>query len=188
MTSRTAAGDDGGAEPEGVVGLENGVVELRPYTTEWVRLFEEEKALLQAAIGAHVLDIQHVGSTAIPGMVAKPIIDIAVAVESFEGARVCIEPLERLGYCYRGQFGIPRRHYFTKGSPRTHHVHVNEIGGRDWENQVLFRDYVIQHPKLAEEYAALKRELARKHQRDRDGYLEGKAPFIERALAMAREE
>jgi GrpB-like predicted nucleotidyltransferase (UPF0157 family) len=172
-----------------MIGLGRGVVKLTPYTAEWKRLFEQEKARLQTAIGQHVLDIQHVGSTAIPGMVAKPIIDIGIAVASFEAARVCIQPIEQLGYEYRGEHGIPRRHYFVKGNPRTtHHLHMNEIDSRDWENQVLFRDYLIQHPALAEEYAALKTELAQHYSADREAYLEGKASFIERVLGMARAE
>jgi GrpB-like predicted nucleotidyltransferase (UPF0157 family) len=169
-----------------MIGLQRGIVKLAPYAAEWKRLFEEEKALLETVIGQYVLDIQHVGSTAVPGMVAKPIIDIGIAVASFEEARVCIQPIEQLGYEYRGEHGIPRRHYFTKGHPRTHQIHMNEIGSRDWENLVLFRDYLIQHPGLAEEYAALKAELARRYPTNREAYLDGKAPFIERVLEMAR--
>lgn len=169
-----------------MIGLEAGVVRLVPYTAEWKRLFEEEKTLLQTAIGQYVLDIQHVGSTSIPGMVAKPILDIGIAVTSFEEARVCISPVEQLGYEYKGEFGIPRRHYFVKGDPRTHHIHMNEMGSPDWENQVLFRDYLMQHPESAEEYAALKMELAQRYPTDREAYLDGKAPFIEQVLEMAR--
>jgi GrpB-like predicted nucleotidyltransferase (UPF0157 family) len=119
-------------------------------------------------------------------MIAKPIIDIGIAVTSFEGASVCVRPVEQLGYEYRGEHGIPRRHYFVKGYPTTHHVHMNEIESRDWQNQVLFRDYLIQHPGLAEEYAALKAELAQLYPTDRDAYTDGKAQFIERVLGMAR--
>jgi len=169
-----------------MIGLEKGFVRLVPYTAEWQRIFEDEKALLQSAIGQYVLDIQHVGSTAIPGMAAKPIIDIAIVVTSFEEAKALIQPVEQLGYEYRGEFGIPRRHYFVKGDPRTHHIHMNEIDSRDWENQVLFRDYLIQHPPSAEEYAALKVKLAQRYPTDREAYLEGKAPFIERVLRAAR--
>lgn len=169
-----------------MIGLEAGVVRLVPYTGEWKRLFEEERTLLQTAIGQYVLDIQHVGSTSIPGMVAKPILDIGIAVTSFEEARVCISPVEQLGYEYKGEFGIPRRRYFVKGDPRTHHIHMNEMGSLDWENQVLFRDYLMQHPESAEEYAALKMELAQRYSTDREAYLDGKAPFIERVLEMAR--
>ena len=169
-----------------MISLKRGIVELVPYTAEWRRLFEEEKARLQAAIGQYVLDVQHVGSTAIPGLIAKPIIDIGIAVRDFEEARVCIGPIGQLGYEYRGEQRIPRRHYFVKGDPRTHHIHMNEIGSRDWEDQVLFRDYLIRHPELAEEYAGLKKELARQYPTDREAYLDGKAAFIERVLKMVR--
>src|SRR5689334_1122677 len=107
-----------------MTGLEEGALRLTPYHKEWEQLFREEKARLQAAVGLFVLDIQHVGSTSIPGLIAKPIIDIAIAVRSFEEARVCIQPVESLGYRYRGENGIPRRHFFVKGNPRTHHIHM----------------------------------------------------------------
>src|SRR5215208_5776846 len=110
-----------------MIGLPTGVVELHPYTAIWVDLFRSEEARLRAAIGRYVLDIQHVGSTSIPGIPAKPIIDIGVAVANFEQAAVCIEPMQTLGYEYKGEFGIPRRHFFTQGEPRTHHLHMNEI-------------------------------------------------------------
>lgn len=169
-----------------MLGLEQGVVKLVLYKVGWKHLFEREKSRLQSVIGQYVLDIQHVGSTSIPGMTAKPILDIGIAVENFEEARVCIPPIEQLGYEYRGEFGISRRHYFVKGVPRTHHIHMNEIGSRDWENQILFRDYLIQHPRLAEEYAVLKMELAQKYPTDRDAYLAGKESFIEGILETAR--
>ena len=169
-----------------MIGLRRDIVKLIPYTAEWERLFEVEKSLLQLAIDQFVLDIQHVGSTAIPGMVAKPIIDIGIAVTNFEEARICIPPIVQLGYEYRGEYGIPRRHYFVKGDPRTHHLHMNEIDSRDWENQVLFRDYLIQHSGLAEKYAALKMELAQQYPADREAYQDGKTPFIEQVLDMAR--
>ena len=171
-----------------MIGLEKGIVRLIPYTKEWERLFQAEKPLLRAAVGKYVLDIQHVGSTSIPGMVAKPIIDIAIAVESFEGAAVCIKPIKQLGYEYKGENGIPRRHYFTKGDPRTHHVHINEIGGRNWKDQIIFRDYLTQYPEIAKEYAELKLALARRYPTDRQSYLDGKAPFIERVLQLAESQ
>jgi GrpB-like predicted nucleotidyltransferase (UPF0157 family) len=169
-----------------MIGLERGIVRLVQYTKEWERLFQAEKPRLQAAVGKYVLDIQHVGSTSIPGMVAKPIIDIAIAVQNFEAAAVCIKPIEQLGYEYKGENGIPRRHYFTKGNPRTHHVHLNEIGSRDWNDQIIFRDYLTQYPEIAKAYAELKLELAQRYPTDRQSYLDSKAPFIERILQLAR--
>ncbi len=171
-----------------MLGLEKGTVRLIPYTDEWGRLFEEEKSRLQAAVGKYVLDIQHVGSTSIPGMGAKPIIDIGIAVKNFEEASICIPPIEQLGYEYKGENGIPRRHFFAKGNPTTHHIHITEIGSRDWNNQITFRDYLTQHPEIAKAYAELKMELAQRYPTDRESYLEGKAPFIERVLQLARAE
>ena len=170
-----------------MIGLDRGVVRLAPYTTDWERLFEEEKTRLQSAIGEHVLDIQHVGSTSIPGMTAKPIIDIAIAVESFEAAYVCVEPMERVGYEYAGEHGIPRRHYFVKRNPATtHHVHMLEQQSHEWENHLLFRDHLRGHAEAAEAYAALKTRLAKELPRDRDAYTNGKAPFVERILRLAK--
>jgi GrpB-like predicted nucleotidyltransferase (UPF0157 family) len=169
-----------------MIGLEKGVVKLAPYSAEWKQLFEQEKAAIWRVIGASILDIQHIGSTSIPGMLAKPIIDIGVAVTDFDEARVCILPLEGLGYAYRGEFGIPRRHYFTKGDPRLFHLHMCEVQSEEWSNQIHFRDFLIQHPELADEYAQLKVRLAEKYPTDREAYLEGKAPFIEKVLKMAK--
>lgn len=169
-----------------VIGLESGIVRLSPYREEWARLFAEEKRRLEKAVGQYVLDIQHVGSTSIPGLPAKQIIDIGVAVRNFEEAAVCIMPIEELGYEYVGENGIPRRHYFRKGDPRTHHLHMNEIGGPDWQNQILFRNYLRRHPEAREEYANLKMRLAQQYPTDRDAYLAGKDPFITRILQLAQ--
>lgn len=171
-----------------MIGLEENAVRLTPYDKDWERLFREEKSRLQIAVGLFVLDIQHVGSTSIPGMIAKPIIDIAIAVESFEEAHVCIKPIERLGYRYRGENNIPRRHFFVKGNPRTYHIHINEIGSRDWNEQISFRDYLIHHHEIARGYAELKMELAQRYPTDRQAYSENKSPFIKNVLQLARSE
>lgn len=172
-----------------MIGLERGVVRLVPYDEAWKHAFEEEKQRLQAVVGDYVLDIQHIGSTAIPGGVAKPIIDIAIAVESFEDAFACVSPIEQIGYEYVGEHGIARRHYFVKRDPRTtHHVHMNEITSRDWKEQILFRDYLLAHPEAIDAYRALKFRLAEQFPLDRDAYTNGKEPFIRRILQMARPE
>ncbi|RIK40819.1 MAG: hypothetical protein DCC55_13765 [Chloroflexi bacterium] len=168
-----------------MIGLPAKVVALHPYDPAWPRLFQEEAARLQAAIGRYVLDIQHVGSTSIPGLAAKPIIDLAVAVANFEEAAVCIEPMERLGYEYRGENGLPRRHLFVKGTPRTHHVHINEIHSADWQQQIAFRDYLRARPDLTGEYARIKQQLARQFPTDRRAYTEQKSGFIFNVLRKA---
>ena len=168
-----------------MLGLARGTVALYPYSDEWPALFRAEAAQLQAAIGTHVLDIQHVGSTSIPGLPAKPILDIGVAVENFEAATVCIQPLEALGYRYRGEMGIPRRHYFVKGDPVTHHLHMNEISSADWQQQIAFRDYLRHHPEQVDAYARLKARLADQFPDARLAYTESKSGFIAGILQKA---
>jgi GrpB-like predicted nucleotidyltransferase (UPF0157 family) len=162
------------------------VVRLEPYTPEWKRLFEQEKAAFQKELGSYILDIQHIGSTSIPAMLAKPIVDIAIAVADFDEARVCIPIVERMGYEYRGERGVPRRHMFAKGDPRNFHVHMLEINSLEWQNHLLFRDYLCQHPYLAHEYAELKLTLAMSYPQDREAYTDGKKEFIEKILRLAR--
>ena len=171
-----------------MIGLEEGAVRLTPYNEEWERLFREEASCLQIAVGRFVLDIQHVGSTSIPGMIAKPIIDIAIAVKNFEEANVCIKPIESVGYQYRGENGIPRRHFFVKGNPRTYHIHMNEIDSRDWNEQISFRNYLSHHEDIASGYAELKVELAQRYPTDRQAYTENKSPFIKHVLQLAGSE
>ena len=170
-----------------MIGLERGVVRLVPFTPEWKRLFETERERLIKAVGKYILDIQHVGSTSIPGMVAKPIIDIAIAIQDFEKAKICIKPIEELGYEFRGELGIPRRHFFGLGEPRQFHLHMNEVSSIEWDNQLLFRDILIRDEGLSNAYAALKTDLAKRYPQDRDAYLLGKAPFIEMVLKKGRE-
>lgn len=170
------------------LGLEKGRVRLMPYAPEWKLYFEREKAALQQVLGSKILDIQHVGSTSIPGMLAKPIIDIAIAVIDFEEAKACIPFVESLGYEYKGEFGIPHRHYFVKGDPRLFHIHMSEISSHEWQNTLLFRDYLRHHPAVAEEYAQLKQQLAMQFPQDREAYLNGKTAFVERVLQLAKVE
>jgi GrpB-like predicted nucleotidyltransferase (UPF0157 family) len=169
-----------------MLGLEKGLVRLVPYSPDWNLYFSLEKAALQQVLGSAVLDIQHIGSTSIPGMPAKPIIDIAIAVDNFERARLCIPSIQGLGYEYRGEFGIPRRHYFVKGNPRLFHLHMSEITSQEWHDTLLFRDYLRQHADVAEEYAQLKQQLASKYPQDREAYLGGKTEFVQRVVGLAR--
>ena len=144
-----------------MIGLERGVVRLVAYDPEWPRLFELEKQRLLAALNGQILDIQHVGSTSIPGCTAKPILDIAIAVENFEQAFACVPLIEQLGYEFGGERGIPRRHYFVKRTPHsTHHIHMLEIAGSEWQAHLLFRDYLRAHPESVEQYVSLKQMLA----------------------------
>jgi len=168
-----------------MIGLEQGEVKLYPYNFKWKKVFEEEKKQIQIGIGKYILEIQHIGSTAIPRILAKPIIDIAVAVKNFEEASICIDLLVKLEYEYKGEFGIPRRHFFVKGDPRLFHLHMLEITSKEWKNHISFRDFLREHPDKAKLYSELKLQLVQKYKSDREAYSDNKAPFIEEILRLA---
>ena len=167
-----------------MIGLRRGAVRLEPHTELWHRLYAEEEARLRAAVGGRVVAFEHVGSTAVCGISAKPIIDIAAAVLDAAEAERCVGPLQAIGYEYRGDGGIAGRFYFVKGEQRTHHLHMSELGSDIWRNHLAFRDYLRQHPTAADEYERLKRDLASKYRNDRGAYTEGKAAFIEAILKL----
>jgi GrpB-like predicted nucleotidyltransferase (UPF0157 family) len=156
-----------------------------PHQELWHQLFAEERTQLCNAIGVHIVAIEHIGSTSICGLSAKPIIDIAVAVQKLADVEKCIAPIGDVGYEYRGESGIPGRHYFVKGKPRTHHVHMVELDSDLWRSHLWFRDYLRQHTQAAKEYENLKMELAEKYKHNREAYTEGKSVFIENVLAIA---
>jgi len=168
-----------------IIGLEKGIVRLASYSPEWKNIFEQEKKLLQSSIGSYIIEIQHIGSTSIPGMVAKPIIDIGIAVERFEEGVVCIKPMENLGYIYNGENGIPRRHYFDKGDPTAYHLHMLEQDSDEWKKHITFRDFLRNNEEAAKEYARLKQQLAVKFRHDRLSYTNGKSEFIKHILKVA---
>ena len=160
------------------LGLKRGELYLSPYREEWETLFDSEKKILLSAIGNHIIDIQHVGSTSIPGIPAKPILDLGIAVDEFENARTCIEPLTDIGYSFRGEHGILQRHYFTRGDPTTHHIHMVEESSDEWTKLIRFRDLLRADPKMAEDYSNLKRDLWERLPGDRKAYQAAKAAFI----------
>ena len=162
-----------------MLGLQSGQLQLSPYETNWPLLFLAEKEQLFASLGNDILDIQHIGSTSIPGMPAKPILDISVAVINFEEAVICIPLMEQLGYTYKGEHGITRRHYFVKGAPPTHHLHMLEMASEEWKSHLLFRDSLRRNPKTAGAYASLKQTLATQFATDREAYQSGKGNFIQ---------
>lgn len=168
-----------------MLGLTSEQLRLSPYEPNWPLLFLQEKERLLASLANYILDIQHIGSTSIPGMPAKPILDIGAAVANFEEARHCVPLLEQLGYTYKGENGIARRHYFVKGDPRTHHLHMLESDSAEWKNHLLFRDYLCANPASANEYASLKQTLATQFATDREAYQEGKENFIQAVLLQA---
>ena len=170
-----------------MLGLTSGQLRLFPYDPNWPLLFRAEKERLFASLENYILDIQHFGSTSIPGMPAKPILDIGVAVANFEEAIRCVPLLEQLGYIYKGENGIPRRHYFVKGEPRTHHLHMLESESEEWKHHLLFRDYLRANSEATQAYANLKQTLATQFANDREAYQNGKDSFILAVLHQARE-
>ncbi len=158
------------------------------YDPAWPAAYEVERGRIAAALGeamAGVVAIEHVGSTSVPGLAAKPVIDIMVGVRRLAGGLRCITPMVELGYECVGEHGVPGRIYFRRGAPRTHHVHLVEHSGEFWRRHLAFRDALLASPALVERYAALKRDLASRHRDDSDGYTDAKTPFIEAALAQA---
>jgi len=171
-----------------MLGLEWGRVKLVLYDSNWPKLFSIEAERLSKALNINIHDIQHVGSTAIPHMIAKPVLDIAIILPTFESGFKLIEPLRATGYTYMGENGIPNRHFAFRGDPVTHHVQMFEHGSEEWQNMICFRNYMIQNPELAAQYAQLKLALGQKFPNDRGSYRIGKIPFIKRMVAIAVEE
>ncbi len=168
------------------LGLASDRVLIVDYDPCWPHLFQRESSRLARACGFEPADIVHVGSTAVPGLAAKPILDIMVGVDDFDAAESLVPGLERSGYIYLGAFGIDGRLFFRTTEPCTHHVHVVEKDGPFWQNELLFRDYLREHPIAAGAYVDLKRELARRFADNRPAYTAAKGQFIEFALADAR--
>jgi len=161
------------------------------YDARWPIIYEKEKARILKAIGGKVVAIEHVGSTAVPGLGAKPVIDILVGVRSLSDVEECIEPLKHIGYEYVPEYeaSIPERRYFRRGPsevPNRHfHLHMVERTSNFWARHILFRDYMRTHPEIAQQYCRLKKELAAKHGADREAYTEAKTSFIESVVARA---
>lgn len=156
------------------------------YDPGWPRRYEEEEGRIVAALGELAVGIEHVGSTAVPELGGKPVIDIMVGVARFEDGEQCVGPLEGLGYEYLGEFGIPGRLYFRKGIPRRCQIHLVEHGSDFWERHLLFRDFLRGHPEIAAEYYSLKKELAARYRTDREAYTEAKTHFIRSVEERAR--
>ena len=170
-----------------MLGLQRGAVRLVPHDAEWAGLFAQEKGRLGAALGDRALDIQHVGSTAVPGLDAKPILDIAVAVADLPTVAECAPLLEALGYEAFGDRSGKGDFFFAKGADegRTHYLHLAEHAGAEWAAMLRFRDHLRAHPAARRRYAALKRRLCRRHPDDRAAYSDGKAALIQSLLREA---
>lgn len=170
----------------------NDLIELAAYNPHWPHMARVEIEQLRATLPCdHILEFQHVGSTAIPHIKAKPIIDIQIAVDSLSTIKpIAISALENLNYVYWYDNPDPQRMFFVKGMPpfgekRTHHVHIYEPTSRHWSEKIKFRDYLIAHPEVAQEYEDLKLKLAAEYTHNREKYTQAKTEFINHVLARA---
>ena len=162
-------------------------VEIVPYDVSWPARFEVERNRLQQTIAPWLAGpIEHVGSTAVPGLAAKPVIDIIAAVHTLEASRPALEVLAGLDYCY-APYRSEAEHWFFKPSPafRTHHLHLVPCTSPQWLETLAFRDYLRSHPGTAAEYDDLKRRLAQEFRFDREAYTQTKGPFVTRITGLA---
>jgi len=173
-----------------MIGLEQGTVELCDYRTEWRRLYELEVKRLRSITGVRFLDFEHIGSTAIEGMPAKPIIDLLAVVETMKAARDALPILEENGYEYRPNDDVQGCLFFAKGprTDRTHYLSLTERDSDFYEEKTVFRDYLREHTDIADEYANLKQELADRYPDDRDRYTAEKSEFVEDVLERAMDD
>lgn len=173
----------------------NDQIALVPYDPLWLDMAKIEiKKLYEVLPSKHIIDIQHVGSTAIPGIKSKPIIDILIAVDSLSVIKqIAIDKLKVLDYVYWDDNPDTERMFFVKGMPpygekRTHHVHIVEPSSKHWYGKINFRDYLLLHPDYAREYENLKIKLAEQYTYDREQYTEAKTEFINDVLNRVKLE
>lgn len=174
--------------PRDSVGLADGAVEVVPYRPAWATLYEEESSRITRVLAQHglMVRLEHTGSTAVPGLPAKPILDILGGHTVDIDRSSVIAALTEAGYTHRGEQGIPGRDFFRRGAPRQYHLHVTTLGSSFWHDHRDFRDYLRTHPERCAEYALLKRRLAAQFPRDRPAYIDGKADFVHQTLVLAR--
>jgi GrpB-like predicted nucleotidyltransferase (UPF0157 family) len=169
------------------LGLESGTVRVEPYDSNWPNLFaaEAERLRQRFASGRLRVVFEHTGSTAVPGLAAKPILDILAGYMEGAALPTYISVLTNADYVHRGEQGIPGREFFRRGNPRAYHLHLTAIGSRFWRDHLTFRDRLRAHNALRDAYAALKHDLASRFPRDREAYIAGKESFVNEVLGMS---
>ena len=165
----------------------DGGVVLVPYNPLWPERFVDAAFAIAAACPGSVTQIMHVGSTSIPGLAAKPYLDIMPGLAAHADGAAMVGPMKALGYEYRGDFGIPGRHYFTMGiegddAVWKHNVHAYEVGHIEWDRHLVFRDALRADSSLAAEYLQLKLDLADRFPTEVQDYANAKTDFVERVL------
>ena len=172
-------------DPWRSLGTPAGRVEIVDYLADWPLVFEREAAAILEACERWVTEVHHIGSTSVPGLAAKPILDMMpIAAGAAEGLEA-VSQMERLGYRYRGENGITGRFYFDRvvDGRTVAHVHMLPAGHPDIGKHLIFREYLRSHPEAVRDYERLKRKLASKFRNDREAYTDSKAEFIRRTIA-----
>lgn len=155
-------------------------IEVVEFSTKWATDFHQESISLNDIFKEELLEIHHIGSTAVEGLSAKPVIDIMPIVRDIHQVDLCNEKMIMLGYTPKGENGLPGRRYFQKGGDnRTHHVHIYEQGNPEIERHLIFRNYLRKHPVAARKYGELKITLAQQFPYDVDSYINGKDKFVQ---------
>lgn len=158
-------------------------VRIEEYDPSWPDEFVRERGKILVEFEGEPLEIEHIGSTAVPSLAAKPIIDILMGVRDITKVDSYGERLGCMGYVYQWQEDEPDRVFFRKGMPRTHHLHIVEHGGETWHRHILFRDILRMRDEMRREYEALKKKLVTEFREDREGYSESKSGWIDALLA-----
>ncbi|WP_081417477.1 GrpB family protein [Paenibacillus sp. Soil522] len=161
---------------------------IEEYNDEWPFIYQEEKRKIEEVMTDKAIAIEHIGSTSLQGLGAKPIIDFMVGVNELKEVEAFIEPLAKIGYEHVYHNKFPNRRFFRRGQWRagTHHLHIYVYGSEEWKNNILFRDYLRAHPEMLKQYNQLKKELAEKYHHDRVAYTNAKHPFILDVIQKAK--
>ncbi len=176
----------------------NEPVSIVDYDDSWAAVFKELNLILQKNLGEYAISIEHIGSTSVPGLAAKPILDIDVVIESMDDFPAIVSILSKLGYIYEGDLGIKGREAFARESaevPRNeqtkhwldHHLYVCPKDSEQLAKHIAFRDFLRQSPKIVQQYADIKRELAERFSNKRTAYSNGKTEFIKKVFELIRE-
>jgi GrpB-like predicted nucleotidyltransferase (UPF0157 family) len=170
------------------LGLESKQVRVVAYDASWPAIYAAEITRLTPALAATgvVLILEHTGSTAVPGLAAKPIIDILAGLQREVDRIEAVKAIQAAGYQHRGEQDIAGRDFFRRGEPRQFHLHLTTVGSEFWNDHRTFRDWLSVHKGAMQEYASLKQALAVKHPVDREAYIQRKTAFVEQVLQSAR--
>lgn len=158
-------------------------VEVVPYNPNWSNLFEVEAKQWFNLLNLNVIAIHHIGSTAIPNIYAKPIIDLLIEVKDINQVDQCHPTIAAQNYDIMGEYGIPGRRFFRKhnsNGTRSHHIHIYQQHSPQIQRHLAFRDYMRTHPQAAQQYSQLKQKLAKKYPEEIESYMDGKDPFIKK--------